>query len=156
MKKNRNQNNLITKNKKAYFDYEIISSYEAWIELKWYEVKSVRHWHVNLKGTFIVMLSNELYVKGLHITAWKALSNRSSIETDRDKKIFLHKKDVTYLWTKMREAWFSVIPLELYFVWSLIKLRVGLAKGKKGYQKKQILKERTMDREAKMAMKKFI
>jgi len=156
MKKNKTQNNLISKNKKAYFDYEIINSYEAWLELKWYETKSIRHWHTNLKWSFIVMYSNELYIKGMHITAWKALSNRSSIETDRDRKIFLHKKDITYLWLKMKEAGVSIIPLELYFVGSLIKIRIGLAKGKKAYQKKQILKERTMDREAKMAMKKII
>ena len=156
MKKNKAKNNLITKNKKAYFDYEIISSYEAWLDLKWYEVKSIRHWHVNLKSTFIVMMSNELYVKWMHVTAWKALSNKSWIETDRDRKIFIHKKDIIYLSWKMKEAWYSVIPLEMYFVWSLIKLRIGLAKGKKAYQKKQILKERSMDREAKMSMKKFI
>ncbi len=156
MKKNRTQNNLISKNKKAYFDYEIISTYEAWLELKGYEVKSIRHGHVNLKSTFIVMMSNELYVKGMHVTAWKALSNKSSIETDRERKIFLHKKDIIYLWIKMKEAGVSIIPLELYFVGSLIKLRIGLVKGKKAYQKKQILKERTMDREAKMALKKII
>lgn len=156
MKKNRPKNDLITKNKKAYFDYEIISSYEAWVDLKWYEVKSIRQWHVNLKSTFIVMMSNELYVKWMHVTAWKALSNKSWIETDRDRKIFIHKKDIIFLWNKMKEAWYSIIPLELYFVGSLIKLRIALAKGKKAYQKKQILKERTMDREAKMSMKKFI
>ena len=156
MKKNKSKNNLITKNKKAYFDYEIISSYEAWLDLKWYEVKSIRYWHVNLKSTFIVMMSNELYVKWMHVTAWKALSNKSGIQTDRERKIFIHKKDIIFLWWKMKEAWYSVIPLELYFVWSLIKIRIGLAKGKKAYQKKQILKERSMDREAKVAMKKFI
>jgi SsrA-binding protein len=67
----------------------------------------------------------------------------------------LHKKDVAYLIWKSKEAGFSIIPLELYFVWSLIKLRVWFVKWKKQYQKKQILKERTMDKEAKLAMKKF-
>ena len=156
MKKKKNLNNQITKNKKAYFDYEIIDTWEAWIELKWHETKSVRNGHVNLKWAFIVVVNNELYVKWMHVTAWKSLSNRGSLDTDRERKIFLYKKTITFLSWKSREAWNSIIPLELYFAWSLIKLRVWLAKWKKAYQKKQLLKERTMDREAKVAMKKFI
>ena len=156
MKKNKNLNNLITKNKKAYFDYEIIHTWEAWIELKWYETKSIRNWYVNLKWSFIVVINNELYIKWMHISAWSSLSNKWSIETDIERKIFLHKKTIIYLNWKSRESGYSIIPLELYFVWSLIKLRVWLAKWKKAYQKKQLLKERTMDRESKLAMKKFI
>ena len=156
MKKNKLINNLITKNKKAYFDYEILDTWEAWIELRWYETKSVRNWHVNLKGAFIVVINNELYIKSMHISTWKALPNRETIDTNRERKIFLHKKTISYLSAKIKESWYSIIPLELYFVWSLIKLRVWLAKWKKAYQKKQILKERSMDKEAKIAMKKFI
>lgn len=150
------KNNLITKNKKAYFDYEIIDSWEAWVELKWYETKSVRQWHVNLKGSFLVVVNWEVYIKSMHITAWKALPNKQSIETSRDRKIFLHKKTIDYLSTKSKEAWYSIIPLELYFKWSLIKAKIWLAKGKKAYQKKQLLKERTMDKEAKIAMSKYV
>lgn len=154
--KNRKLNNQITKNKKAYFDYEIISSYEAWLELKWYEVKSIRNKHVNLKWSFVVIINWELYIKWMHISAWKTLSNKQGIETDRERKVFIHKKDIIYLSWKIKESWFSLIPLELYLVWSLIKLKIALAKGKKSYQKKQILKERTMDKEARMATKKYI
>ncbi|MFK7779529.1 MAG: SsrA-binding protein SmpB [Candidatus Gracilibacteria bacterium] len=156
MKKKKSLNNLITKNKKAYFNYEITDSWEAGIELRGYETKSVRNGHVNLRGAYVVVINNELYVKGMHISAWKALPNRETVETEREIKIFLHKKTINFLLGKSREAGYSIIPLELYFVGSLIKLRVGLAKGKKAYQKKQILKERTMDKEAKVAMKKFI
>lgn len=155
MKKNKNSS-FITKNKKAYFDYEIITTYEAWIELKWYETKSIRWWHVNLKGSFIVFLDWELFIKSMHVSAWKALSNKSGIETARDRKVFLHKKDIVYLADKSKQVGNSIIPLELYFVWSLIKLRVWLAKWKKSFQKKQILKERDMDKQAKIAMKKYI
>jgi len=150
------RDNLITKNKKAFFDYEIIDNWEAWIELKWHETKSIRSGHVNLKWSFVVVINNQLFIKSMHVTAWKALPNKSSIETDRERKIFLHKKTIEYLAWKSKEAWNSIIPLELYFSGSLIKLRVWLAKGKKAYQKNQILKERTMDREAKKAMKKFL
>ena len=154
--KNKKTDKLITKNKKAYFDYEISDSWEAWIELMWYETKSIRNWLVNLKWAYIVVVNNELYIKWMHVSAWKALPSRETIEIERERKIFLHKKTIIYLTWKMKESWFSVIPLELYFVGSLIKLRVWLAKWKKGYQKKQLLRERSMDKEARIAMKKFI
>lgn len=147
---------LITKNKKAYFDYEIIDSWEAGLELKWYETKSVRSWLANLKWAFLIVLNSEIYIKNMHISAWKALPNKQSIETFRDRKVFLKRKTIDYLSVKSREAWYSIVPLELYFKWSLIKLKVWLVKGRKDYQKKQVLKERSMDKEAKIAASKFI
>ncbi len=147
---------LITKNKKVFFDYEIVDSWEAGIELKWYEAKSIRAGQVNLKWSYISCSSWTLYAKWIHITAWKALANRDTIESTHDIKVFLHKKTIIFLCGKLKQAWYSVLPLELYFKWSLIKMKVWLAKWKKSYQKKQILKERTMDRESKIMMKKFI
>ena len=155
MKKKTNSS-FITKNKKAYFDYEIMDSWEAGIELKWYEAKSIRAWQVNLKWSYISCSSWTLYVKSMHITAWRALPNRNAIETTHDIKVFLHKKTITFLCGKLKESGYSVIPLELYFKWSLIKMKVWLVKWKKAHQKKQVLKERTMDKEAKMMMKKFV
>jgi len=152
----KNLHKLITKNKKAYFDYEIIDSWEAWIELKGYETKSIRAGYVNLKWSYISCINQELYVKNMHISAWKALPNRDSIETSRDRKIFLKKKTIIYLCTKLKEAWFSVVPLELYFKWSLIKMKVWLVKWRKAYQKKQVLKERDMDKQARIMLKKFL
>lgn len=149
-------NNIITKNKKAYFDYEIIDNWEAWLDLKWYEVKSIRNWNVNLKWSYIISVENWLYIKWMHVSARKTLANKNSIETERLRKIFLHKKTINFVIWKLKEPWYSIIALELYFVWSLIKLKVWLAKGKKQYEKKQILKERTMDKEAKISMKKYI
>ena len=150
------KDNFITKNKKAYFDYEILDTYEAWLELRWYEVKSIRSWHVNLKWSYIVVVNSELFVKGMHVSAWKTIANKSGLETDRIRKVLLHRKDIIYLSWKSKESGYSIIPLELYFSWSLIKLRVWLTKWRKSYDKKQLLKERTMDREAKIMMKKYI
>lgn len=135
---------LITKNKKAYFDYEIVETWEAWIELKWYETKSIRAGYVNLKWAFLIVQNKELFIKNMMVSAWKTLPNRETIDVFRQRKIFLHKKTISYLSIKVKEAWFSIIPLELYFSWSLIKLRVWLAKWRKSYEKKQVLKERTM------------
>ena len=148
--------NLITKNKKAYFDYEILDSWEAGIELKWYETKSIRSGHVNLKGSYVSVMNGALYIKWMHVSIWKALSNHGAVDADRERKIFLHKKTISFLAGKTKESGNSIIPLELYFSGSLIKLKVWLAKWKKAHQKKQVLKERSMDREASIAMKKFI
>lgn len=150
------KDNLITKNKKAYFDYEILDTREAGIELFWHEVKSVRNGHVNLKGSYISFIGWFAMIKSMHITPWKTLVNRQTLPGDRDRKIFLHKKTLQTLASKQKEWGFAIIPLELYLVGSLIKLRVWLAKWRKEYDKKQVLKERTLDKEAKMMMKKFI
>ncbi len=147
---------LITKNKKAYFDYEVKDTFESWISLFWHEVKSIRQGHVNLKWSYIIFIWNEAYIRWMHITPWKALPNRWSLDWSQDRKIFLHKKNILNLKLKSKEWWYSVIPLELYFKWSLIKLKVWLAKWKKLFEKKQVLKERTMQKEAKIAMSKYI
>ncbi len=156
MKEEKRKYKLVSKNKKAYFDYEILDTWEAWIELKGYETKSIRTWHINLKWSFIVFRNGESYIKNMHISAWKTLANKDSIETDRERKIFLRRKNIDYLSSKVKEAWFSVIALEVYFSWSLIKLKVWLAKWRKAYQKKQVLKEKDMDKNARIAMSRYI
>ncbi|MDD4151456.1 MAG: SsrA-binding protein SmpB [Candidatus Gracilibacteria bacterium] len=148
-------NKIITKNKKAFFDYEIIDSWEAGLELKGHEVKSIRLGQINLKGSYIIQINGRLYVKNMHISAWKSLVNKDRIEVERERKIFLHKKTILLLSGKLKEAGYSIIPLEIYLVGSLIKMRVGLGKGRKDYDKKQVLKERTIDKEAKIMMKKY-
>jgi SsrA-binding protein len=95
--------NFITKNKKAYFDYEILDNWEAWIELRWHETKSIRLWHVHLKWAYVVVINNELYVKWMHITALKSLPNKSEIEIERERKIFLKRKTINYLIWKQKE-----------------------------------------------------
>ncbi|PID87585.1 SsrA-binding protein [Candidatus Gracilibacteria bacterium] len=155
MKEEKRKYKLVTKNKKAYFDYEILDSWEAGIELRGYETKSIRASNVNLKGSFIVFRNSEAYIKNMHISAWKSLANKESIETERERKIFLKRKTIDYLSSKVKEAGLSVVALELYFSGSLIKLKVGLAKGRKAYQKKQVLKERDMDKRAKIAIASY-
>ncbi|MDC0506149.1 SsrA-binding protein SmpB [Candidatus Gracilibacteria bacterium] len=146
----------IVRNKKAYFDYEILSSYEAGIELLGHEVKSIRAKQVNLKGSYISMQSGRPVMKSAHISAYKILPNKDAIPVDRDRKLFLHKKDIEYLKEKSKAGGFTIIPLRLYYKGNLIKLEVGLAKGRQKHQKKQVLKERTMEREAKVRMNNYL
>lgn len=147
---------VISKNKKAYFDYEILDSREAWIELMWYEVKSVRKWNVNLKGAYVSFLNWDAVIKWMHIGVFENSSNKSLISPLVDRKIFLHKKTINLLIDKIKEPWKTVIPLEVYTSGSLIKIKIGLVLWRKKYDKKQLLKERTVDMEAKRAMKKYI
>lgn len=147
---------LISKNKKAYFDYEILDSYEAGIELMWYEVKSIRAWNVNLKWAYISFLTGSAIIKWMHIWVFENSSNKALISPLRDRKIFLHKKTIELLIGKSKEPWKTVIPLEIYTSGSLIKVKIWLCLWRKEYNKKQLLKERTVDMEAKRAMKKYI
>ncbi len=144
----------IVRNKKAYFDYEILETQEAGIELLWHEVKSIRAKQANLKGSYISSQNGELWLKQMHIWAWKTLSNSWVIEAERPRKILLPKKKIIYYGSKLKEWGYTLLALQLYFSWSLIKVRVGLAKGKKSYQKKQTLKERDVDRQAQRMLKK--
>lgn len=138
----------LVKNKKAYFDYEILETQEAGIELLGHEVKSIRAKHVNLKGSYISITNWELWLKQAHIWTWKVLSNIQSVENERPRKILLPKKKILYYGSKLKEGGYTLLALEIYLKGSLIKVRVWLAKWKKSYQKKQTLKERTLDREA--------
>jgi len=144
----------LAKNKKAYFDYEILESLEAWIGLLGHEVKSVRTKNINLKGSYISLQNNELWLKGMHIGAWKSLSNRESIDTSRPRKIFLPRKKIITYGSKLKEGGYTLLALEVYLKGSLVKVRVGLARWKKKHQKRQTLKERTLDREAQKMLQK--
>ena len=156
LQKKKKELKLISKNKKAYFDYEIVESWEAGIELKWFEVKSIKEWNVNLKWSYISPINNELFAKQMHISHWKSLVNKDSNETRIPRKIMLKRKTIDFLIWKIKEKWFSVIPLRIYDKNNLIKIEVGLVKWKKRFEKKQILKERTLEREAKNKMMKYI
>ena len=144
----------ITRNKKAYFDYEILERQEAGIELLGHEVKSIRSKNINLKGSYISMQNGELFLKQAHIWAWKALINSDVIDTERPRKIFLPKKKIIYYGSKLKEWGYTLLALRVYLKGGLIKIEVWLAKWKKSYQKKQTLKERDIDRQAKMMLKK--
>jgi len=150
------KNKLITKNKKAFFDYFIKESFEWWIKLFWHEVKSIRAWNINLKWSYISFIWWFPLIKWMHIWVWKTLVNKNNLETTRDRQILLHKKNTQYLQEKQKESWLTIIPLEIYLKWSLIKVKVWLCQWKKDFDKKQLLKEKTLDKEAKMHLKKFI
>jgi len=145
----------IIKNKKAFFDYEILESREAGIELFGHEVKSLRAGWGNLKGSYISFVGWIPHIKNMHISPWKTLVARDGMAPTRERKIFLHKKTIQLLLWKQKIAGLAIVPLEVYFSGSLVKVKVGLCKGRKQYDKKQLLKERTLEKEAQKTLKNF-
>ncbi|OIP52559.1 SsrA-binding protein [Candidatus Gracilibacteria bacterium CG2_30_37_12] len=134
-------------NKKALFDYEIVQGYEAGIKLTGPEVKSVRAKQCNLKGSYVSLASGRPILKGLHISPYEHLPHKLGIDPSADREIFLHKKTIDYLTGKLKEKGFSLIPTEVYSKGNLIKISVALARGRKVFEKKQVLKERDVNRD---------
>jgi SsrA-binding protein len=143
----------ITSNKKAFFDYEVLEQWEAGIKLHGYELPSLRKWQVNLKGAFIGFQWRELFLKWCLISPPNSLLKRSPLDSKIERKIFLHRKTIDYLTTKTKEPGKTMVPLEIYFSWSLVKIKIALVQGKKQHDKKQKLKEKAMDKQAKIQMK---
>ncbi len=139
------QTKLIAKNKKAYFDYFILSTYEAGIELYGTEVKSIRNGAVNLKDSFCSIDDGELFVKGMHISPYEK-GNIFNKDPLRDKKLLMHKREIMSLLGKIKQDGLTLIPLSLYFNGSKVKVELGLCKGKKLYDKRETIAKKEVDR----------
>lgn len=146
---------VLHENKKALFDYEVLKDYEAGIKLSGYEVKSIRNKHCNLKGSYVSLQSGRPYLKGFHVSPYKEAFGSHLVDPDHDRELFIHKKEIIYLSSKLKEKGFSLIPLEVYLKGNLIKIKIALAKGRKSFEKKQVLKERDVNREMQRAIKEY-
>lgn len=136
---------IFAENKKAFFDYEILEEYEAWIKLLWEEVKSVRNGNINLKWSYILITSSIPRIIGSHIGELKWGTRK--IDPKREREILLWKKEILKLELKVKEMGATLVPLSFYSKGNLIKVRVALVKGKKTWQKKEAIKARDLDRE---------
>ena len=137
---------IIAKNKKAYFDYFIEEEYECGISLTGAEVKSIRAGKVNLKDSFASIVGGEIYIKNMHISPYEHVSFDAPSPT-RDRKLLMHKQEIVKLHSKVAEKGYTVVPLSLYWKESLIKVELGLAKGKNLYDKRATEREKTIKRE---------
>lgn len=143
---------IIAQNKKARHDYFIEETLEAGLKLMGSEIKSIRLGKVNLSDSYVTFKDNEAYVINMHISKYD-YSSRYNHEETRTRKILLHKKEILKLFSKTREQGYAVIPLKLYLKNGLAKIEIGLAKGKKDYDKRQTLKEKDAKRRMQKAMK---
>ncbi|MBQ0058594.1 MAG: SsrA-binding protein SmpB [Lachnospiraceae bacterium] len=142
----------IANNKKAYHEFFIEKTYEAGIELVGTEVKSLRMGKCSIKESYVQIKDGEVFVIGMHITPYEK-GNIFNKDPMRVRKLLLHKEEIRSLIGKTKEKGYTLVPLRVYLKKSLIKVEIGLAKGKKLYDKRESLKEKEDRREAARAVK---
>lgn len=151
MKKESNDR-LIANNKKAYHDYFIEEKYEAGISLAGTEVKSLRMGKCSIKEAFIRIERGEVFVYGMHISPYEK-GNIFNKDPLRVRKLLLHRSEINKMEGKISEKGFTLVPLRVYFKGSLVKVEIGVAKGKKLYDKRQDIAKKDMKREAEREFK---
>ena len=143
---------IVAKNSKAFHDYFIEDRYEAGIELAGTEVKSIRQGNVNLKDSFCLVKDGEMSVLDMHISPYEK-GNIFNKDPRRTRKLLMHKREIMRLYGKIKQDGYSLIPLSIYFKGPRVKLEVGLARGKKLYDKRDSAAKRDAKREIDRAMK---
>ena len=138
---------LIANNKKAYHDYFILETYEAGISLAGTEVKSMRMGKCSIKESFIRIENGEVFVYGMHISPYEK-GNIFNKDPLRVRKLLLHRQEINKLLGKMKEKGMTLVPLKVYFKGSLVKVEIGLANGKKLYDKRADIAKKDQAREA--------
>lgn len=142
----------IAQNKKAGHDYFVEETYEAGIELCGTEVKSLRAGRVNLKDSWCSIVDGEIFVNGMHISPYEQ-GNIFNRDPMRVRRLLMHKKEILKLYGTVKQTGYSLIPISLYFKDSKVKLQVGLCKGKKLYDKRADMAERSAKRDMERAIK---
>ncbi len=138
---------LIANNKKAYHEYFILETYEAGVALHGTEVKSLRMGKGSIKESFIRIEKGEVFVYGMHISPYEK-GNIFNKDPLRPKKLLLHKSEINKLQGKINEQGVTIVPLKIYFKDALVKVEIGLAKGKKLYDKRESIAKKDQQREA--------
>ncbi len=143
---------IVAKNSKAYHDYFIEEKYEAGVELAGTEVKSIRLGNINLKDSFCIIKDGQMSVLGMHISPYEK-GNIFNKEPRRPRRLLMHKREILKLFAKVKQDGYSLVPLAVYFKGPRVKLEVGLAKGKKLYDKREAAAKRDAKREMDRAIK---
>lgn len=142
----------LAQNRKASYDYEILDTIEAGIVLKGTEIKSIRAGRINLKDGFAGIKHGEIYLYNVHISPFKE-GNRFNHDPLRTRKLLLHKHQIDQLIGEVQEAGKTLVPLKVYIKNGVAKVLLGIAKGKKQYDKRESIKRREQDRDISRAMK---
>lgn len=144
---------ILLENRRVRFDYEIIESFEAGINLLGWEVKSIRNKSANFRSAWIKIRNEEAFLLNFKVSAWKF--SQEVQDPLRVKKLLLHKKEIVRIESKMQEKNLALVPYKIYLKRGKIKCEICLVKGRKKYEKRQVLKERDINREAKKAIKRI-
>ena len=150
---------ILARNKRAYFDYEVLEKYEAGLKLLGHETKAVKNSQVSLKGSHITIKRPakdrlpELYLINAHISLYKNAGDITDYKPDRPRKLLITKKEIKYLMGKRQEKGLTLVPLRLYTKHSLVKLEFALAKGKRKVDKREDIKRKDLDRQKRQLLK---
>ena len=144
---------VLSENKKAYFNYEILEKFEAGLVLNGQEVKSIKSGRINLAGSYVVFKNDEAYLLNASIPPYQPKNAPPDYDPTRLRKLLLNKSEIKYLIGKSRETGLTLMPLKVYSKKGKIKLEFALAKGRKKKSKKELLKKRAIDREIERELK---
>lgn len=139
-------------NKRAYHDYSILSAFEAGLKLSGAEVKSVKGGRMSLEGSFVRVVGSEIYLVNAQIFPYP-YARPEGYDPRRTRKLLMHKKEILNLKLKSEADRLTIVPLECYNSHGLVKLKIGLAKGKREYEKREKLKKRDIERDISRVMK---
>ncbi len=153
-KKKKTPDNQIAQNKKAFFDYHIEDQLEAGLVLEGWEVKSIRAGQVSLKESYILLKDGEAWLFGAHIQPLASASTHVQADPLRTRKLLLHRDEIARLIGAVERKGYSVLPLSMYWKNGRVKLKIGIGKGKKQYDKRAVQKERDWNRERQRMLKK--
>ena len=143
----------IIANKKAFHDYFVEEKFESGIVLEGWEVKAIRAGRMNIKESYVIIKSGEIYLIGMHISPLATASTHNQHDPIRTRKLLLHANEIGKLIGKVERAGYTLVPIDLHFVRGRIKLEIGLAKGKKQHDKRADALDKDSKREAQRAMK---
>ena len=144
---------VVVRNKKAFFNYEILGRYEAGLTLQGTEVKAIRDHKVNLKESYARVKNGEVWLEGCHIGLYRH-GNISNHEPLRPRKLLLHRREINKLIRVTERKGFTLVPIALYFKNGKVKVEIGVARGKRLYDKRETAKRKTVDREIQMELKR--
>ncbi len=143
----------LAENKKAYFDYEILEKFQAGIILIGQEVKAIKTGRISLKGSYVIIKNNELFLIGAHIPPYQPKNAPKDYSPERLRKLLLKKTEIKHLIGKSKEKGLTLVPLKVYTQRAKIKIEFGVAKGKKKADKREAIKKREFKREKERALK---
>jgi SsrA-binding protein len=147
-----NEQKIITTNRDAYHNYQILETFEAGIQLVGTEVKSIREGRVNLKDAYAMVRDGQIWLLNAHISHYSH-GNRQNHDPTRDRRLLLHKREIIRLQSKVQEKGLTLVPTKLYFKGNLIKCELAIARGKKLYDKRETEARKAQEREARIAIK---
>lgn len=142
------------RNKKAFFNYEILEKLEAGLELRGYEVKSIRRGSLDLSGSFVIVRGKETYLVNTYITPFQPQNTPAGYDPSRARKLLLQKRELHKLTAILDQKGLTIVPLRMYNKGGKIKVEIGVARGKRQYEKREKMKKNTARREIERGIKK--